>query len=621
MKLNLSMSEKDKENNTPNKDVTNLSFAELINISKWTYKFIRQISPVALHTYMGMRLTEGIYFILDTYLFSKILDGMIELLQKDDASLSLVFPYILVFAALQVIQTVTRFFRRYAYATLDYKYSFESDRKLYFQLKKLGIQTLENPEVNNKISRARDGLNTTMRYIDTMVEVLTNTVSLVGSLIIILAKYPVITLALVIFTLLRGALDKKYKRKIYQFLYEITEERRKETAPSHDLSSSKMLHEILISNSFSFFDAKYTKFIHWYIGKRLKQSKEMMMLNHGFGLASGLIIEIFGYLTLFSELLKKQITVGNIFFYIRMLREVNNSLGNVISYTTDLFELGIRIRDTYILFTLTPNIANGENSIPKLKEGPEILFRNVSFAYQNSNKDVIKNLSLHIRKGEKVAIVGHNGAGKTTLIKLLCRFYQTTQGEILINHENINTIEIESLYKNLGVLFQDFNIYPYLTVKENIVVGEPDTEIDEIAVRLAAQNADALEFIEEYPKKFDQILSEKFTGGIRPSSGQWQKLAIARFFYRNAPLVIFDEPTAAIDAVSEFNIFNKIYEFFKGKTVIIISHRFSTVRNADRIIVIDHGEIVEEGTHTELLAKNGKYAEAFYLQAQGYKTD
>ncbi|KKT69349.1 MAG: ABC transporter, ATP-binding/permease protein [candidate division WWE3 bacterium GW2011_GWB1_44_4] len=254
----------------------------------------------------------------------------------------------------------------------------------------------------------------------------------------------------------------------------------------------------------------------------------------------------------------------------------------------------------------------------KLKEGPKIALDNVSFSYPNSEKRVLNNVSLTIQAGEKVAIVGHNGAGKTTLVKLLCRIYQPTNGKIVVNVDNLSSLALPSWYQNIGVLFQEFNTYPQLSVKENIYIGNASEQVDEVAIRLAAQSADAAAFIDEFPAKFDQILSEKFKGGIRPSTGQWQKLAIARFFYRNAPLVIFDEPTASIDAVSEYNIFNRIYDFFKQKTVIIISHRFSTVRNADRIIVLDHGEIVEEGTHAALMSNNGYYAKAFTLQAKGY---
>jgi ABC-type multidrug transport system fused ATPase/permease subunit len=192
---------------------------------------------------------------------------------------------------------------------------------------------------------------------------------------------------------------------------------------------------------------------------------------------------------------------------------------------------------------------------------------------------------------------------------------------ILVNGENLNNINTQSWHKHLGVLFQDYNHYGNLSALENIYLGNPIEILDVEKAKEAAHKADALNFIEEYPSGFDQIMSERFTGGIRPSGGQTQKLAIARFFYRNAPLAIFDEPTAAIDAVSEYKIFNQIYDFFRDKTVIIISHRFSTVRNADRIIVLDEGRVVEEGSHDELMSLNGKYAHAFRLQAEGYQDD
>jgi ATP-binding cassette subfamily B protein len=192
-----------------------------------------------------------------------------------------------------------------------------------------------------------------------------------------------------------------------------------------------------------------------------------------------------------------------------------------------------------------------------------------------------------------------------------------SKGELLINGQNINDIRIADWYRNIGILFQEYNRYDFLSAEENIAIGDISRE-DKKGIREAAKMADAHELINEFEFGYDQILSEKYEGGTRPSSGQWQKIAIARFFYRNAPVVIFDEPTAAIDAVAEYRIFNKIYEFFTGKTVIIISHRFSTVRNADRIIVFEKGKIAEQGSHDELMAMNGKYAEAFRLQAEGY---
>lgn len=283
-----------------------------------------------------------------------------------------------------------------------------------------------------------------------------------------------------------------------------------------------------------------------------------------------------------------------------------------------MYDFALKIGDVVQLFEMEPAVKDGETYIPHLKEPPRIEFKNVWFRYPNSKVWVFKNLNLTIESGQEIAIVGHNGAGKTTLVKLLARFYKVTKGEILINGTNINDLQIDDWYKNIGILFQEYNFYGYLTAKENIGIGRPLERINMKRVQEAAINADSHTFIKKYQKKYNQIMSELYEGGIRPSTGQKQKISIARFFYRNAPLVIFDEPTASIDAVSEYKIFNRIYNFFNNKTVIIISHRFSTVRNADKIFVMEHGEVIEEGTHNQLMKLDKTYAKAFKLQAKGY---
>ncbi|KKP67709.1 MAG: ABC transporter, ATP-binding/permease protein [Candidatus Roizmanbacteria bacterium GW2011_GWA2_35_19] len=247
-----------------------------------------------------------------------------------------------------------------------------------------------------------------------------------------------------------------------------------------------------------------------------------------------------------------------------------------------------------------------------------IEFKNISFRYPNTKRYILKNFNLTIASGEKIALVGENGAGKTTLIKLLLRFYDPIEGEILINGVNIKNINLEKWHKEIGALFQDFIKYQF-TFKENVYFGN-QKQIDNITLlKEAIKNSGADQYLKDLPNSYDQTVGKMFKEGVDLSGGQWQKLALARAFFKNAPILILDEPTSAIDAKAEYEIFQHVQELQKDKTVFIISHRFSTVRNADRILVLDEGRIIEEGNHEALIKKKGLYEELFNIQAKGYK--
>jgi ATP-binding cassette subfamily B protein len=226
---------------------------------------------------------------------------------------------------------------------------------------------------------------------------------------------------------------------------------------------------------------------------------------------------------------------------------------------------------------------------------------------------VLKDLSFSISPGEKIAIVGVNGAGKTTLIKLLCRVYDPTDGAILINGKDLRDVSLEDWQSAIGILFQDFPIYN-LSIRESIGVGRISDIHDDEKLKRAAHFSGADEFITNY----DQLIWKEFKDGIDLSKGQHQRLAVARMFYRNAAITILDEPTASIDAVTEERIFSSLEKNMQGKTVILITHRFSTVKNADKILMLEHGSIIEQGSHRKLMALQGKYAELYTMQAKRY---
>ncbi|OGH47215.1 MAG: hypothetical protein A3A51_01650 [Candidatus Levybacteria bacterium RIFCSPLOWO2_01_FULL_39_10] len=257
-------------------------------------------------------------------------------------------------------------------------------------------------------------------------------------------------------------------------------------------------------------------------------------------------------------------------------------------------------------------------TIPNKPEPPIVEFKNISFRYPGTERDILKGFNLIIKTGEKVALVGENGAGKTTLIKLMLRFYDATEGEVLINGVNIKNLNLDEWHKYIGALFQDFIKYQF-TFKENVYFGDLTKKQEEEFLKEAIEKSGADKYLDTLPDKYDQVVGKMFEGGIDLSGGQWQKLALARAFFRNAPILVLDEPTSAIDAKAEYEIFENVQKLQKDKTVIIISHRFSTVRNADRILVLDEGKIIEEGSHNYLMEKKGLYAELFNIQAKGYK--
>lgn len=319
------------------------------------------------------------------------------------------------------------------------------------------------------------------------------------------------------------------------------------------------------------------------------------------------------------ETIAKRLTVGDISYYTSAATNFQNAIGGLFRNVVKLFEGSLYISSIFEVLEAEPKIRQPKNPLKiKFNKPPLIEFRNVKFTYQGSLKPVLKNFNLIINPGEKIALVGENGSGKTTLIKLLCRFYDVDDGEILINGKNIRQLDLDNWYKTVGVLFQDFVKYEY-TAKENIYFGKvyEKEELKKIIGAAISSGADSV--IRNLEKGYEQMLGRTFEGGIELSVGQWQKLALARGFFRNAPILVLDEPTAAIDAKAESEIFNRVERLSKNKTVIIISHRFSTVRNADKIYVIHGGKIIENGSHEQLMKHNNQYATLFNLQAKGYQ--
>ncbi len=384
------------------------------------------------------------------------------------------------------------------------------------------------------------------------------------------------------------------------------------------LTNEKSLMELRIFNSKNKIINEIKKIFNDFHNEELRAIQKAKFLDAcASGIAQVGIIAF--YIYIINEAINGRLTIGEITFYTYTANGFSDRLNGMFRKFAEIYSGLNYIDNLFEFFDLKRIIKSGNKSLSLDPQSPPKLeFKDLNFRYSGAKSDTINGLNLIIEPGEKLAIVGENGAGKSTLVKLLSRFYDPTQGEILADGVNIKRFVVEDWHKQIGVLYQDFTQYGFLPVQENIGIGNQELAQDLESVQKSANNAGAHEFIKEFDKGYDQRLSKYFEGGTDLSGGQWQRIALARGFFRNSPIIILDEPTSAIDAKAESEIFDKLYEYTENKTVIIISHRFSTVRKADKIIVLDKGQIIEAGTHEELLKLDGKYKAAFDTQAKGY---
>ncbi|RDC64384.1 ABC transporter ATP-binding protein [Adhaeribacter pallidiroseus] len=326
------------------------------------------------------------------------------------------------------------------------------------------------------------------------------------------------------------------------------------------------------------------------------------------------------YLYIIYQTINHQISIGQLTFLAGSFGRLRGLLEGILNRFSGIAEGALYLQDFFDFFQIKPYIENHPNARPfpkPIRQG--FTFENVGFKYANSpDKWAIRHLNFTLAAGEKLALVGENGAGKTTLVKLLSRLYDPTEGRILLDGYDLREYNPEDLRKEIGVIFQDFVRFQ-MTASNNIAVGRIDEKENFARIQTSAAQSLADTVIQKLPGGYDQMIGRRFAKGVDLSGGEWQKMALGRAYMRDAQLLILDEPTAALDARAEHEVFQRFAELTHGKTAVLISHRFSTVRMADRILVIENGQLIEIGSHAELLAQNGRYAELFRLQAKGYQ--
>jgi len=311
--------------------------------------------------------------------------------------------------------------------------------------------------------------------------------------------------------------------------------------------------------------------------------------------------------------------IGTYYFVTTAIIQASSGLQQVFSTVSGVADQALFLTDLLAFFQMEPTVRSkpGAGPVPRpIRRGFE--FRNVGFCYPGTQRKVLSDFNFHLAPGERIALIGQNGQGKTTIVKLLTRLYDPTEGQILLDGVDLREYDLDDLHHEIGVIFQDFMRYE-MTARENIAIGRVEHEHTEMEIQEAARRSMAAGVIEKLAGKYDQMLGRRFEGGVDLSGGEWQMMALARAYLRDAQVLILDEPTAALDARSEYEVFQRFAELTSGKMALLISHRFSTVRMADRIVVLEGGKLVEEGSHEQLMAQGTRYAEMFEMQAASYR--
>jgi ATP-binding cassette, subfamily B, bacterial len=482
----------------------------------------------------------------------------------------------------------------------------------------LDLEQFEDPVFYDKLERARQ--QTTGRTI-LLSQVLSQVQDLItmGFLAAGLIFFNPWLIALLFITILPSFIGESYfNDQTYALSRRQTPERRELDYLRFLGASDETAKEVKIFDLSGFIIEKFEVLANKFYFSNRRISINRSLWGTGFTLLGSL--GYYGtYVYIILETISGRISIGQLTFLAGSFRQLKSLLESVLTRFTAVSQGAIYLSDFFEFFEIQPGITVAKNPLlfpDPIRAGFE--FQDVGFRYQNAEGWATRHLNFFLKSGEKIALVGENGAGKTTLVKLLARLYEPTEGRILLDGADLRLYDIVSLRQNIGIIFQDYLRYQ-MRVSENIAVGNILQKENDKMIISAAEQSLASDLVSRLPAGYEQMLGKRFQEGIELSGGEWQKVALARAYMRQAQVLILDEPTSALDARAEYEVFQRFAALTKGKTAVLISHRFSTVRMADRILVLQQGELIESGSHQELIDRNGKYAELFSLQAKGYQ--
>jgi ATP-binding cassette, subfamily B, bacterial len=482
----------------------------------------------------------------------------------------------------------------------------------------LDLSILERPEFYDRLRRAEDGaFYRPAALLFQLLALVQGSVTLLAAMLILVRLQP-FTLPLLLIAAIPYALAQSGTAvAFYSLSTGQTPEARQARYLSHLLGTDEGAKEIRVFGLGDYLLGRYRQILD-----QSQQRTAQLILSGSIRSGATSLLPVAVYAAIFAyfclQALNRQLTVGDLTLYIGIVFRGQDALQQLVTNFSGVLENGLFLQDYQAFLQLNPVMdthASGVRISLPIRWG--VRFNTVTYRYPGGDHDVLSDVSLELRAGETVAIVGENGAGKTTLVKLLARLYDPDSGSITVDGRDLRGLDADAWRRQIAVIFQDF-IHYFFTAGENIGFGQVEHLGEEERIRRAAERGGATSVISKLPGGFQTVLGRWFDGGMQLSGGEWQRLALSRAFMRDAPILVLDEPTASLDARSEYEVFSRFRELTRDRIVLLISHRFSTVRMADRIYVLDAGRIVETGDHDELMGRRGRYAELFQLQAAGY---
>ncbi len=597
-----------------------LSFRERLSAFKNLPKFFKMIWETSPSMTLGniiLRIIKAAIPVVMLWVGKLIIDEIIFQIDNPGHAFTKIWIYIGMEFALAIISDLTNRGITLLDSQLGDLFSNKTSVKLIHHAASLDLHQFEDSEFYDKLERARR--QTTSRTV-LMSQVLTQVqdiITIAFFAVGLIAFKPILILILVIAIIPSFLGETHFSEASYSLTRSWTPQRRELDYLRFIGASDETAKEVKIFGLSSFISSRFKRLADQYY-----EANKKLAVRRAFW---GSLLAIIGtgayygaYIFIAMDTVQGKISVGQLTFLAGSFLQMRNMLQAIMNRFSQIAESALYLQDLFDFFEIKPDIMEAKEGLPipnPIKKG--FTFENVGFKYRGSENWSLRNLSFDLRAGEKLALVGENGAGKTTLVKLLARLYEPSEGRILLDGRDLRDYKLDDLRKNVSIIFQDYMKFQ-LEARENIAIGEIEGLENQEHIEISAVKSLADTVIEKLPGKYQQMLGKRFLGGVELSGGEWQKIALARAYMGDAQLMILDEPTSALDARAENEVFIRFAELMQGRSAVLISHRFSTVRMADRILFLENGRKLELGSHEALMGLDGKYAALFKLQAKGY---